>query len=52
MFFYLKDVGNLACKLCLNTHENSPVLICDRCSNAYHFSCSNIVIIPVGRWVC
>ena len=52
MFFYLEDVGDLACKLCLNTQEKSPMLICDKCSNANHASCSNTVIILVGMWVC
>ena len=48
----MEDVGYLACKICKSTHENSPMLICDRCADALHQDCIHLPEVPSGMFIC
>ena len=48
----MEDVGDLACKLCNSPQEDSPMLICNYCGDAYHMDCIQLTEVPKGLWYC
>ncbi|KAG8373966.1 hypothetical protein BUALT_Bualt11G0081000 [Buddleja alternifolia] len=41
-----------SCKVCRRLESTSNMLVCDSCEDAFHMSCCNRHIIPVGEWLC
>ena len=48
----MEDIGDLACKTCKDPHESNPMLICDKCADAYHIDCINMPEVPKGAFYC